>query len=60
MWGGLLTEPMYRLGAEVVGVDAVERNIHVAKIHAEKSGFSIDYKVGTTSSLLEEKEKNLM
>ena len=55
--GGLLTEPMYRLGAEVVGVDAVERNIHVAKIHAEKSGFPIDYKVGTTSSLLEEKEK---
>ena len=41
----------------MVGVDAVERNIHVAKIHAEKSGFSIDYKVGTTSSLLEEKEK---
>ena len=55
--GGLLTEPMYRLGAEVVGVDAVERNIHVAKIHAEKSGFPIDYKVGTTGSLLEEKEK---
>ena len=54
--GGLLTEPMRRLGAEVVGVDAVEKNIKVAKIHSEESMLTIDYRVGTTSSLLEEAE----
>ena len=55
--GGLLAEPMYRLGAEVVGVDAADRNIQVAKIHAEKSGFNMDYRVGTTSTLVEEGER---
>ena len=34
--GGLLSEPMARLGVEVVGIDASERNINVAKIHAKK------------------------
>ena len=34
--GGLLAEPMARLGAEVVGADAAPRNIHVAQIHAQK------------------------
>lgn len=42
--GGLLSEPMARLGAEVVGADAAERNIPVAAIHAEQSGLSIDYR----------------
>ena len=55
--GGLLSEPMYRLGADVVGVDAVEKNIKVAKIHSEENGLKIDYRVGTTSSLLESAEK---
>ena len=55
--GGLLAEPMYRLGAEVVGVDAADRNIQVAKIHAEKSGFIMDYRVGTTSTLVEDGER---
>lgn len=41
--GGLLAEPMARLGAEVVGADAAERNIPVAKVHAEQSGLSINY-----------------
>ena len=45
------------MGAEVVGVDAADRNIQVAKIHAEKSGFIMDYRVGTTSSLVEERER---
>ena len=36
--GGLLSEPMARLGAEVGGADAAERNIPVAKVHAEQSG----------------------
>ena len=40
--GGLLCEPMARLGAEVVGADAAERNIPVAQVHAEQSGLEID------------------
>lgn len=42
--GGLLSEPMARLGAEVVGADAAARNIPVAKLHAEQSGLEIDYR----------------
>ena len=34
--GGLLSEPMSRLGADVVGIDASEKNIQVAKLHAKK------------------------
>jgi len=41
--GGLLSEPMSRLGAEVFGMDASERNIEIAKIHAKKSGLKIKY-----------------
>ena len=49
--GGLLSEPMARLGAEVVGVDAAEGNIAVAEIHARQSGLSIDYRHGTAEAL---------
>ena len=49
--GGLLCEPMARLGATVVGVDAAPRNIPVAQIHAEQSGLEIDYRVGTAEEL---------
>ncbi|MBW0158442.1 bifunctional 2-polyprenyl-6-hydroxyphenol methylase/3-demethylubiquinol 3-O-methyltransferase UbiG [Sedimentimonas flavescens] len=42
--GGLLSEPMARLGATVVGADAAERNIPVARLHAEQSGLEIDYR----------------
>lgn len=42
--GGLLCEPMCRLGAEIVGVDAAERNIPVAQAHARQSGLDIDYR----------------
>ncbi|RYH04182.1 bifunctional 2-polyprenyl-6-hydroxyphenol methylase/3-demethylubiquinol 3-O-methyltransferase UbiG [Salipiger sp. IMCC34102] len=49
--GGLLCEPMARLGATVVGVDAAPRNIPVARIHAEQSGLAIDYRVGTAEAL---------
>ena len=41
--GGLLCEPMSRLGADVYGMDASEKNIKVAKIHAKKSGLNIKY-----------------
>ena len=41
--GGLLSEPMSRLGAEVVGIDASEKNINVAKLHAKKNNLNIKY-----------------
>ncbi len=41
--GGLLSEPMKRLGAEVVGIDASNKNINVAKIHAKKNNLNIEY-----------------
>ncbi|TMV07067.1 bifunctional 2-polyprenyl-6-hydroxyphenol methylase/3-demethylubiquinol 3-O-methyltransferase UbiG [Ruegeria sediminis] len=49
--GGLLSEPMARLGAEVVGADAAERNLPVARIHAEQSGLEIDYRHTTAEAL---------
>jgi 2-polyprenyl-6-hydroxyphenyl methylase/3-demethylubiquinone-9 3-methyltransferase len=49
--GGLLCEPMARLGATVVGVDAAPRNIPVAQVHAEQSGLTIDYRVGTAEDM---------
>ena len=41
--GGLLTEPMYRLGGNLTGIDASEKNIAVAKIHAKKNKLKINY-----------------
>ena len=41
--GGLISEPMCRLGATVTGIDASEKNISVAKNCAEKNGLEIDY-----------------
>ena len=41
--GGLISEPMARLGAKVTGIDASEKNINVAKLHSEKNGLKIDY-----------------
>jgi 2-polyprenyl-6-hydroxyphenyl methylase / 3-demethylubiquinone-9 3-methyltransferase len=49
--GGLLSEPMARLGAEVVGADPATRNIPVAQLHAEQSGLSIDYRLTTAEEL---------
>lgn len=42
--GGLLSEPMSRLGANVVGIDASEKNIKIAKMHATKNNLKIEYK----------------
>ncbi|MFQ6546946.1 bifunctional 2-polyprenyl-6-hydroxyphenol methylase/3-demethylubiquinol 3-O-methyltransferase UbiG [Aestuariibius sp. 2305UL40-4] len=49
--GGLLCEPMVRLGATVVGADAAEKNISVARVHAEQSGLEIDYRHCTAEDL---------
>lgn len=52
--GGLLCEPMTRLGFIVTGVDASERNIEVARAHAEAMGLDIDYRASTAEALLDE------
>ncbi len=49
--GGLLSEPMARLGADVVGADAAEGNIPVARLHAEQVGLAIDYRHATAEAL---------
>lgn len=49
--GGLLCEPMARLGADVIGVDAAERNIPVARAHADQGGLDIDYRHTTAEAL---------
>ena len=49
--GGLLSEPMARLGADVVGADAGEGNIPVAQVHAAQSGLTIDYRNTTAEAL---------
>jgi len=45
--GGLLCEPMKRLGADVVGIDASDKNIKVAKLHAKKNNLDIKYLCAT-------------
>ncbi|CUH79562.1 bifunctional 2-polyprenyl-6-hydroxyphenol methylase/3-demethylubiquinol 3-O-methyltransferase UbiG [Tropicibacter naphthalenivorans] len=49
--GGLLCEPMARLGAEIIGVDAAEKNIPVAQAHAAQSGLQIDYRHTTAEAM---------
>jgi 2-polyprenyl-6-hydroxyphenyl methylase/3-demethylubiquinone-9 3-methyltransferase len=49
--GGLLAEPLTRLGANVVGVDAAEENVAAAARHAEAAGLHIDYRHGTAEDL---------
>ena len=51
--GGLLCEPITRLGAQVTGVDALERNLKTAKTHAEQMGLDIDYRHGTIEQMVE-------
>ncbi|WP_439562197.1 bifunctional 2-polyprenyl-6-hydroxyphenol methylase/3-demethylubiquinol 3-O-methyltransferase UbiG [Roseinatronobacter sp.] len=55
--GGLLSEPMARLGAHVVGADAAARNIPVAQIHAEQQGLTIDYRHTTAEALVDAGEQ---
>lgn len=55
--GGLLCEPLARLGATVTGIDAAERNITIARLHAEQSGLEIDYQTTTSEALAATGEK---
>ena len=52
--GGLLAEPLARLGAEVVGIDASPANVEVAALHAARSGLAIDYRQTSAEALAED------
>ena len=41
--GGLISEPSIRLGANVTGIDASEKNVKIAKVHSEKNNLEINY-----------------
>jgi 2-polyprenyl-6-hydroxyphenyl methylase/3-demethylubiquinone-9 3-methyltransferase len=49
--GGILAESIARLGASVVGIDVVDKNIQVATLHAADSGLEIDYRLCTAAEL---------
>ena len=49
--GGLISEPMARLGANVTGIDASKKNINIAQIHSKKSGLKINYLTASPESL---------
>jgi 2-polyprenyl-6-hydroxyphenyl methylase/3-demethylubiquinone-9 3-methyltransferase len=55
--GGLVCEPLARLGAEVVGVDAGEKNVRAAAAHAEGQGLAIDYRLAAASDLVAARER---
>lgn len=52
--GGLLSEPAARLGFAVTGIDAGEKTVEVARLHADRSGLAIDYRCATPETLTEQ------
>jgi 2-polyprenyl-6-hydroxyphenyl methylase/3-demethylubiquinone-9 3-methyltransferase len=55
--GGILSEPIARLGASVVGADPAAANIESAKVHAAREGLSIDYRATTAEALADAGER---
>ncbi len=55
--GGLLSEPLARLGASVLGADPAQKNVAAAKLHAEQSGVSVDYRCTTAEALADAGER---
>jgi 2-polyprenyl-6-hydroxyphenyl methylase/3-demethylubiquinone-9 3-methyltransferase len=55
--GGILSEPLARLGADVVGADPSEDNIAIASAHAKDSGVSVDYRATTAEDLAAQREQ---
>jgi 2-polyprenyl-6-hydroxyphenyl methylase/3-demethylubiquinone-9 3-methyltransferase len=55
--GGILSEPLARLGAEVVGADPADTNVEVAKLHAAQSGVAVDYRCVTAEELADAGER---
>ena len=58
--GGLISEPMARLGASVTGIDAAEKNIKVATIHSKQNGLSIDYLIRSPEQLDDKKKFDII
>ncbi len=58
--GGLISEPMARLGAKVTGIDASEKNIKVAKLHSKKSGLEINYINASPEKLNDDKQYDII
>jgi 2-polyprenyl-6-hydroxyphenyl methylase / 3-demethylubiquinone-9 3-methyltransferase len=54
--GGLLTEPMARLGAEITGIDPSARNISTASVHSQEQELAIDYRAMTAEELAQQGE----
>jgi 2-polyprenyl-6-hydroxyphenyl methylase / 3-demethylubiquinone-9 3-methyltransferase len=54
--GGLLSEPMTRLGANVTGIDASNKNINIAKLHAKKNKLKINYLCSSPEKLRTKKK----
>jgi 2-polyprenyl-6-hydroxyphenyl methylase/3-demethylubiquinone-9 3-methyltransferase len=54
--GGVLSEPLARLGARVTGLDPAPTNISVARLHAERAGVSVDYRNETVEAVVERGE----
>lgn len=55
--GGLLAEPLARLGAHVVGVDASPGNVAAARLHAASQGVAVDYRLGELDAVLSPDEQ---
>jgi 2-polyprenyl-6-hydroxyphenyl methylase/3-demethylubiquinone-9 3-methyltransferase len=55
--GGILSEPLARLGAQIVGADPAEENIAAAQAHAEETGVAVDYRATTAEELAAAKER---
>lgn len=55
--GGLLSEPLARMGADVVGIDPAEKNVRIASLHAEESGVPVDYRATTAEALADAGER---
>ncbi|MGQ0677712.1 MAG: bifunctional 2-polyprenyl-6-hydroxyphenol methylase/3-demethylubiquinol 3-O-methyltransferase UbiG [Rhodospirillales bacterium] len=55
--GGLIAEPLARLGADVTGIDASETNVEVARAHAKGQGLGIDYRFASAADLAKKRER---
>jgi len=55
--GGILSEPLARLGADMVGVDPAEESVAIARAHAEEQGVTVDYRAGSAEDLAESGER---
>ncbi len=58
--GGLLSEPMYKLGGDVTGIDASYKNIEIAKIHAKKNSLKINYVCASPENLNSNKKYDII